>query len=174
MKLRQILLTLMAILLLFSTTTNAGIFRCRAQRGSTCQRWAPATPQAVQPVAPITREDGTPRTLTYPVAYETTSQSSGGDAYGFTAWINSVRARIGLSALRWSDNLASHAAINSSRGFGHSYMGGTRRQNVGVGALSTVEAMWIQSPGHWAAIADPTISEVGLAYVNGVWTMNAR
>lgn len=183
-----ILLALLAV----STESQAGIFRCRraakcapaarpsCQQGAIpqMQQWAPAaTPQtpaspAPSTAAPVTAEDGTPRNLTYPVAYTTTEPAQ--DQFGFLNWINSVRAHARLPMLRWSDDLAAHAAINSSRGFGHSYMGGTRRQNVGMGALGTVEAMWLQSPGHWSAISDPTITEVGLAYVNGVWTMNAR
>lgn len=193
---KKSVLILLALLAL-STESQAGIFRCRraakcapaarpsCQQGTTpqMQRWAPAaTPQAPgcngtscpvpTTVAPVTAEDGSPRNLTYPVAYRTTEPAQ--DQFGFLNWINSVRARVRLPMLRWSDDLAAHAAINSSRGFGHSYMGGTRRQNVGVGALGTVETMWLQSPGHWSAISDPTITEVGLAYVNGVWTMNAR
>lgn len=109
---------------------------------------------------------------TQQVYYET--QPAQGDAYGFTSWINGVRARYGLHALAWSADAAAHAAINSARGFGHSYLGGTRRQNVGVGQLQTVEAMWLQSSAHLSAIVDPSVTEVGIAYVNGVWTMNAR
>lgn len=108
------------------------------------------------------------------VSYTAAATVEYGDAYGFTAWINGVRARYGLRALAWSADAAAHAAINSARGFGHSYMGGTRRQNVGVGSLHVVETMWLSSPGHAAAILDPSVSEVGIANVNGVWTMNAR
>ena len=108
------------------------------------------------------------------VSYQATTQPARGDAYGFTSWINGVRARYGLHALAWSADAAAHAAINSARGFGHSYLGGTRRQNVGVGQLQTVEAMWLQSSAHLSAIVDPSVTEVGIAYVNGVWTMNAR
>ena len=149
------------------------------------QRWAPAAPPQApgcngtscpipSTVAPVTAEDGSERNLTYPVAYQTT-ESTGGDAYGFLSWINSVRARVRLPLLRWSDEMAYDASLNSQYGrLAHIYMGRARRQNAGIGALGTVEAMWLQSPGHWSAIADPTITEVGLAYVNGVWTMNAR
>lgn len=151
----------------------AGGCRRSVRRGyqASCPTYAPV--QAVYPQAP--------RTLEYPVHYQASPQSGyypaspqSADAYGFTSWINGVRASRGLRSLAWSADLAAHAAINSARGFGHSYMGGTRRQNCGMGALATVESSWLQSPAHLAAILDPSCSEVGLAYVGGVWTMNAR
>jgi len=170
MKRTQISLMMIVVLILSSTTTNAGIFSRRG-RQTACTNGSCSRPVAYQ-------QQQTTQVQQVSYTYQATETvqyaTSGGDAYGFTNWINSVRARVGLRPVGWSDNLASYAAVNSSRGFGHTYMGGTRRQNVGVGALSTVQAMWLQSGGHWDAIADPTITEVGLAYVNGVWTMNAR
>jgi uncharacterized protein YkwD len=120
-------------------------------------------------------------TYSYTYAYTQTTTTTAtyqaattDDPNGFVNWINNVRARYGLRALVWSADAAAHAAINSARGFGHSYLGGTRRQNVGMGSLASVEAGWLSSPAHLAAIVDPTVTEVGLANVNGVWTMNAR
>lgn len=169
----RIALIAVVILSAAATSAEAGWPRRQACRGGSCptatysygyaytyQQATYATPQA--------------QVAVQQVSYTATTMTAEGDAYGFTAWINSVRARYGLRALAWSADAAAHAAINSARGFGHSYLGGTRRQNVGVGQLQTVEAMWLQSPGHLSAIVDPSVTEVGIAYVNGVWTMNAR
>lgn len=166
-----------AVVILSASSAEAG-WPMRASRqcqGSSCSTYAApvqyvrvARPQAMTQAA---MTQATVQTASYTAA---TTTADAGDAYGFTAWINGVRARYGLRALVWSADAAAHAAINSARGFGHSYMGGTRRQNVGMGSLGQVEQGWLTSPGHFEAIVDPYVSEVGLAYVNGVWTMNAR
>lgn len=173
---------LIALALLSSASTAEAQWGRSARRqayyGGTCPTQATysygyAYQYAYTQAAPATQQQAT-TVAVQQVSYTATATVEHGDAYGFTAWINGVRARYGLRALAWSADAAAHAAINSARGFGHSYLGGTRRQNVGVGQLQTVEAMWLQSSAHLSAIVDPSVTEVGIAYVNGVWTMNAR
>ena len=165
---KRFALTAVVVIFALSAATAEARWPRRQQcQGQACQTYTytyqqayavPATQPAVQQVS-------------YATQATTTAE---GDAYGFVSWINGVRARYGLRALAWSADAAAHAAINSARGFGHTYMGGTRRQNVGMGSLGQVEQGWLASPGHFEAIVDPSVTEVGLAYVNGVWTMNAR
>lgn len=105
----------------------------------------------------------------------------GGDPYNFTGWLNAYRASRGRRPVAWDASLVGYAAANSSRGFNHNGPNGmpmgypsVRRENVGWGPLASVEAMWTQSPGHNSALLDPSITGIALAYVNGVWTFNAR
>jgi len=104
---------------------------------------------------------------------QTATTTTSGDPYGFLNWINATRAQYGLGAVGWSSTLAYEASTNSSFGFGHTYMGHARRQNVGMGSARAVWPMWMADPPHRAAILDPSITAVGLAYTNGVWTYNA-
>jgi uncharacterized protein YkwD len=101
-----------------------------------------------------------------------------GDPYGFTAWLNSIRASYGLGAVGYDPNLASWAAMNNdqqaSRGLGHHVMGPARRQNSAMGGFPGVEAMWMASPAHRAALLDPTISWIGIASAGMWWTFNAN
>ena len=103
--------------------------------------------------------------------------ASSGDAYGFTAWLNGVRASYGLGAVGYDPNLESWAAQNNSqqaaRGLGHYVMGPARRQNSAMGGFPGVEAMWLASPAHRAALLDPTISFIGIAGAGAWWTFNA-
>jgi len=131
------------------------------------------TPQA-QPAQPAAQPQPEIMQASYTTTAQSTAPVTSGDPYGFGVWLNSVRAQYGLHALAYDANLAGHAAVNSSYGFGHTYMGGTSRQNVGWGALSTVSTMWMASPAHRAAILDSRVTSYGLAYINGVWTFNAR
>lgn len=96
------------------------------------------------------------------------------DPQSFGSWLNAVRAQYGRSPLAFDAALQRNAAINSSRGFGHSWFGGATRQNVGMGSLQAVQSMWLASPAHVAALLDPGITKYGLACVNGVWTYSAR
>lgn len=182
MKRLQTLFALMVVLILSSSTTHAGIFRrCRAQRSQPArqatyatpqiQRWAPVTPQPI-PVAPVTSEDGTPQSLTYPVAYETTTQaeqpqSSGFDPFGFVSWLNGVRAQYGLGAVSYDANLSAWGAVNDESqrvyGMGHHVMP-FNRQNAGAGqSASIIFPMWLASPGHRVALLDPNIRTVGIS-----------
>jgi uncharacterized protein YkwD len=103
--------------------------------------------------------------------------ASGGDAYGFTAWLNGVRASYGLGAVGYDPNLESWAAMNNgqqaARGLGHHVMGPARRQNSAMGAFPGIEAMWMASPAHRAALLDPTITWIGIAGAGAWWTFNA-
>lgn len=203
---KKSVLILLALLTL-STESQAGIFRCRraakcapaaspsCQQGAIpqMQRWAPpATPQAPAPVAPVTAEDGSPRNLTYPVAYRTTSQpeqlqeiqSTGADPYGFVSWLNGVRAQYGLGAVSYDGNLSAWGAVNDQSqrayGMGHHVMP-ARRQNAGAGqSPSVIFPMWLASPGHRAALLDPSITTVGISATPSgnaygyYWTFNAN
>jgi uncharacterized protein YkwD len=103
--------------------------------------------------------------------------ASSGDAYGFTAWLNGVRASYGLGAVGYDPNLESWAAQNNSqqaaRGLGHYVMGPARRQNSAMGGFPGIESMWLASPAHRAALLDPTISFIGIAGAGAWWTFNA-
>ena len=111
------------------------------------------------------------------VSYAATTQTAQGDAYGFTAWLNGVRAQHGLGAVGCDANLCSWAAQNNNHqaayGMGHHVMGPARRQNSGMGASTTVFQMWLASPAHRAALLDPSISWIGIAAGGAYWTFNA-
>jgi len=96
----------------------------------------------------------------------------GTDPHGFVGWLNGQRAARGLPAVGHDPGLSGWAAFNSSHGFGHSVMGPARRQNAGWGDASYVWPAWLASPAHAAALFDPSLTRVGIAVVNGVWTMN--
>ena len=140
---------------------DAGWFRHRRR----CQPCSAPTPCQARQATYASMQTG----LAYPA-----SQAATGDPGAFLGWINSVRASHGRGPVGWSAQLANDAAVNSSRGFGHSWMGSARRQNAGVGPLGSVQAMWLQSPAHADAILDPSITAVGLANVGGVWTFAAN
>jgi uncharacterized protein YkwD len=99
------------------------------------------------------------------------------DPYGFTNWLNATRAQYGLPAVGYDPNLESWAAVNNShqnaRGLGHFVMGPARRQNSAMGHYSAIGSMWMASPGHRAALLDPTISFIGIAGAGAYWTFNA-
>jgi hypothetical protein len=99
-----------------------------------------------------------------------------GDSYGFLGWLNATRASYGLSAVGYDQGLSNDAAINNQYGMGHTYMGNARRQNAAgnYGDAATVGAVWLASPAHRAALLDPTITMIGIAYNGAVWTFNGR
>jgi len=103
---------------------------------------------------------------------------SWGDPYGFTAWLNGIRASYGLGPVSHDPNLSNWAAMNNdqqaARGLGHFVMGPARFQNSGMGGFPGVEAMWMASPAHRAALLDPTISFIGIAGAGAWWTFNAN
>jgi hypothetical protein len=100
-----------------------------------------------------------------------------GDPYGFTAWLNGVRASYGLPAVGYDPNLAAWADANNAqqnaRGIGHFVMGPARRQNSGMGHYASIGAMWMASPAHQAALLDPSIRWIGIAGMGAYWTFNA-
>lgn len=196
-KLAALATSTVAVLALAMATAppaDAGWFRhCRA-RESRC-RVATVTPGCRQAVPTSLPTSGPPRVdKSAPAAVQATyllnrnveqpravQVSPGGLASpasasgSFLAWINGVRARHGLRPVAWDASLVPFAAANSARGFGHWPGTNTGYQNVGAGgSLATIQAMWLASPGHAAAILAPGMTSVGLANVNGVYTMNGR
>ncbi len=61
----------------------------------------------------------------------------------------------------------------AARGMGHHVMGPARRQNAAMGHYASIGAMWMNSPGHRAALLDPTIRWIGIAGLGAYWTFNA-
>ena len=101
-----------------------------------------------------------------------------GDPYGFTAWLNGVRASYGLAPVGYDPSLSGWAAQNNShqasRGIGHFVMGPARRQNSAMGDYASIGAMWMGSAAHRAALLDPTIRFIGIAGFGAYWTFNAN
>lgn len=110
-------------------------------------------------------------------AGQTPQPASSIDPYGFTHWLNSVRAQYGLRPVGYDPNLTNWAAVNNqhqaSRGMGHFVMGSARRQNAAMGNYATIGAMWLNSPAHASALLDPTIVAIGIAGYGTYWTYNA-
>lgn len=100
-----------------------------------------------------------------------------GDPYGFTNWLNGIRASYGLPPVGHDPNLSQWANVNNgqqqARGMGHHVMGPARRQNSGMGNFASVGVMWMNSPAHRAALLDPTIRWIGIAGMGAYWTFNA-
>ncbi len=101
-----------------------------------------------------------------------------GDPYGFTAWLNSVRAQYGLPAVGYDQNLTNWANANNAqqnaRGLGHHVMGPARRQNSAMGNSGSIGMQWMNSPAHRAALLDPSIRWIGIAGMGAYWTFNAN
>lgn len=111
------------------------------------------------------------------VAAAAPAAAASGDPYGFTAWLNGVRASHGLSAVGYDPSLSAWANANNaqqqSRGMGHHVMGPARRQNSAMGGYASIGGMWMSSPAHQAALLDPTIRMIGIAGLGAYWTFNA-
>ena len=139
---------------------------------------APVAVAAATPVAAVAAV-AKPDVAVQPVAAVVAVQpvAPAGDPYGFTNWLNSVRAQYGLRAVGYDPNLTNWASVNNqqqaSRGMGHFVMGPARRQNCAMGNYAVVGAMWMASPAHQAALLDPTISYIGIAGYGAYWTFNA-
>jgi len=138
----------------------------------------PPAPETLEPenFKPATRAVLAITRSSAPVAAEPVYVPAG-DPYGFTAWLNGVRAQYGLGAVGVDPNLSNWAAMNNGQqnaiGMGHHVMGPARRQNSGMGASGTVWQMWMASPAHQAALLDPSISMIGIAAGGAYWTFNA-
>lgn len=106
------------------------------------------------------------------------SYGGGGDPYGFTQWLNSVRAQYGLRPVAYDAGLSGWASANNSaqqsRGLGHHVMGPARRQNSAIGSAGSIGSQWMNSPAHRAALLDPSISSIGISGSGQYWTFNAR
>lgn len=91
--------------------------------------------------------------------------------------LNALRASRGLRAVVFDQQLYNDAFTNSvqqtARGLGHFYMGRARRQNSGMGTLSSVFVMWQMSPAHMSALLDPNISRAAIAQNGAYWTFSA-
>jgi hypothetical protein len=103
-----------------------------------------------------------------------------GDPYGFVSLLNDVRASYSLPAVGYDPDLSSWAAANNSqqqvRGMGHHVQGPARHQNAGWNYASAQAVLrgWMGSPGHRAALLDPTIRWYGIAWTGAYWTANFR
>lgn len=95
--------------------------------------------------------------------------------------LNAERTSRGLPPVSYDQNLTNWGYQNNlnyiSRGYPHTVMGPARRQNWAGGNQDLVTA-WMNSPGHRAALLDPTITYFGLAGTRGgpfgvSWTFNA-
>ncbi|AMV37464.1 CAP domain-containing protein [Planctomyces sp. SH-PL62] len=141
---------------------------------------APAVQYVQQPEAAQVYQGGYVATevAAQPVQAEAAPAASYGDPYGFVNWLNGVRASYGLGAVGHDPNLSSWAAMNNNQqaaqGLGHHVMGPARRQNSAMGGFPGIEAMWMASPAHRAALLDPTITWVGIAGAGAWWTFNAN
>jgi len=104
------------------------------------------------------------------------SQPLSSDPYNFLNWLNGVRAQHGLPAVSHDPNLSNWASQNNvaqaARGMGHHIMGPARMQNS-AGNMSWPGDAWMWSPAHRAALLDPTIQFIGIAYSFGFWTYNS-
>jgi hypothetical protein len=100
-----------------------------------------------------------------------------GDSYGFTTWLNGVRAQSGLSPVAYDSNLSAWAAQNNNAqmamGMGHHVMGAARRQNAAM-MVSFPGPAWMGSGGHRDALLDPSITRAGIDYRGGYWTFSAN
>ena len=141
-----------------------------------------APPVQYQYAQPTTYYQYAPQQPTYTYAQpaqvpQVQAQPTGGDPYGFLNWLNGTRARYGLPAVGYDQNLANWAAQNNAqqnaRGLGHYVMGPARRQNSAMGGFGSIGSMWMNSPAHRAALLDPSIRAIGLAGAGAYWTFNA-
>jgi len=145
-----------------------------AQPAATAYTYAQQAATYAQPAA-TAYTYAQPATTTYA---QPAAAATAGDPYGFTNWLNSVRASYGLPAVGYDPNLSSWAAANNNQqqayGMGHHVMGPARRQNSAMGAYASIGAMWMASPAHRAALLDPTIRAIGIAGLGAYWTFNAN
>lgn len=181
-----------AVACVLAPNVEAGLFqgckaRTAARRACTSQHQSYRTIQyratysvaSVVPIAPTGQNTGPIRQVAQvPSAVPIAGTiATGADAYGFTAWLNGVRAQYGLPAVGYDPNLESWAAMNSAQqatsGIGHFVMGPARRQNSAMGGFPGIESMWMASPAHRAALLDPSIQWIGISCVGAYWTFNA-
>ena len=133
--------------------------------------YAPAT--VARPAATVAQ----PAQARVATAAPAAAAAPAGDPYGFTNWLNGIRASYGLPPVGHDPNLSQWANVNNgqqqARGMGHHVMGPARRQNSGMGNFASVGVMWMNSPAHRAALLDPTIRWIGIAGMGAYWTFNA-
>lgn len=174
----------MAVLAVFSFVAMGTLSSVRAQQYPATVPVTAAAPAyapryvVAQPAQAAPRVVAAPAPTYAPATSAAPTRTvSAGDPYGFTAWLNSVRASYGLSAVGYDANLASWANMNNAqqqaRGIGHFVMGPARRQNSAMGNYASIGSMWMASPAHRAALLDPTIRMIGIAGAGAYWTFNA-
>lgn len=171
MTMRPLILAL-SVAALATPAAQAGPFRCHRRHKARCV----APPVASHQISVISRKLNytvPPTTYVVPAPFAT-PQSDAAGPLDATAWLNAVRARSGLGPVAYDAGLAADASANSAGGFGHSFMGRARRQNVGVGPIVSVQVAWLASPLHASAILDPTITRAAIVTVNGVTTFSAN
>ncbi len=100
------------------------------------------------------------------------------DQYGFTDWLNGVRASYGLSTVSYDPDLSAWADENNKMqniyGIGHHVMGIATRQNSAMGSYPGINYQWMGSPAHRAALLDPNIRWIGIAISGAYATFNGR
>jgi hypothetical protein len=162
--------TVVTMALLVSVMMQAAVPVQAQQTPST----APVTGAAVAPKIVATA----PARVVAKPAAQPAAPAYYGDPYGFTAWLNGVRANYGLAPVAHDPNLSAWAASNNaqqqSRGMGHFVMGPARRQNSAMGSFASIGGMWLASPAHAAALLDPSIRWIGIAGLGAYWTFNAN
>lgn len=165
-------IAVLVLVLLFASPAHAQRFYQTSppacQPGMACYRPAPAQVQA----------------QAYAQAYAQAQPATqpqyqaSADPYGFTAWLNATRAAYRLPAVAYDSSLSGWAAANNAqqhvRGMGHHIMGPAKRQNAAMGQYAQIGSMWLNSPGHRAALLDPNIRRIGLAGSGLYWTFNAN
>jgi uncharacterized protein YkwD len=173
----RLALAAVAMTVAFSATEATSLAQAPVQY-RTARR--PAYNTYTQPAQPRYYQQPTYQAAAQPAAgytYAQPAQAQTGDPSGFLAWLNGTRARHGLGAVGYDQSLANDAAVNNqhqnSRGLGHYYMGRARRQNSAMGSGASIGTMWMNSPGHRAALLDPSIRAIGLAGSGSYWTFNA-
>lgn len=155
---RRLAILPIAVLIALSASTQV--------RAQTYYRYAPAPSLC-------------PTCVAQPSATQTQAPGQTGDPGSFQAWLNATRARYGLPGVAYDANLTAWAQQNNvaqqARGLGHWVMGPARRQNSAMSAyFSVVPGMWLASPGHAAALLDPSITRFGLAGLGQWWTFSAQ
>ena len=113
----------------------------------------------------------TSRALTASVPYSPLA-----DPYGFTNWLNGIRASYGLGSVYYDANLAENAALNSAqmaakKSLLHEVRAG-RWQNSAMGNYASIGSMWMNSTPHRQALLQPGITRIGLAGYGVWWTLN--
>ena len=168
--------TLVSLSVLTLTALNAAV-EARAQQYVTYAPRAAVAPTTVQ-YRSYYQPPAQPQAAA-PVQYQAAPAAAPatGDPYGFTNWLNGVRAQRGLAPVGYDPNLAAWANSNNAqqqaRGIGHFVMGPARRQNSAMGHYASIGAMWMASPAHQAALLDPSIRMIGIAGLGAYWTYNA-
>jgi uncharacterized protein YkwD len=166
------------VVLALALVTTSATLAVRAEQSPSTAPATGAAPAAVKApkVVPVAARPASAAASPAPVQ-PVQPRPPAGDPYGFTQWLNGVRASYGLPAVGYDPNLEAWGQQNNmqqnARGIGHFVMGPARRQNSAMGHYAQIGAMWMASPGHQAALLDPTIRWIGIAGMGAYWTFNA-